>query len=183
MKKIQLHEEIFIVEDFISPEECDKYIAQSETIGFEVAKVQLDGGQKLFTGVRNNERIMFEHIELANELWLRAKPFLVQIKGKYEAIGLNEMFRFYKYSEGQRFKMHRDGSFERDENECSWYTFLIYLNDNFEGGETEFQDLFSVAPKKGSLLVFYHPLKHEGKILTAGTKYVLRSDVMYRLKK
>jgi prolyl 4-hydroxylase len=125
---------------------------------------------------------MFENTDLAEELWQKSKALLVPEKGNYEVIGLNEMFRFYKYSVGQRFKMHRDGSFERNEIECSWYTFMLYLNDDFEGGETEFQDLFNVAPKKGSLLVFFHRLKHEGKILIAGTKYVLRSDVMYRLK-
>jgi prolyl 4-hydroxylase len=182
MKKIQLHEEIFIVEDFISSEECENFIAKSESIGFETATVKIDGVQQLFTGIRNNERVMFEDLILAESLWQRAKPFLVFQKGDYEAIDLNAMFRFYKYTVGQRFKMHRDGSFMRNETERSFYTFMIYLNDNFEGGETEFKDLFSVAPKKGSLLVFFHPLKHEGKVLLSGTKYVLRSDVMYRIK-
>jgi len=92
------------------------------------------------------------------------------------------MFRIYKYSSGQRFKMHRDGSYIRNENEKSFYTFLIYLNDDFEGGETEFENLFTVAPKKGSALVFYHPLRHEGKTLISGLKYVLRTDIMYSKK-
>ena len=89
------------------------------------------------------------------------------------------MFRIYKYSPGQRFKMHRDGSYIRNEHEKSFYTFLIYLNDDFEGGETEFEGLFTVAPKKGSALVFHHPLRHEGKTLISGLKYVLRTDIMY----
>jgi prolyl 4-hydroxylase len=77
--------------------------------------------------------------------------------------------------------MHRDGSYKRNETEKSFFTFLIYLNDDFEGGETEFQDLFTIKPKTGDLLVFYHPYKHEGKLLVSGYKYALRSDVMYRL--
>ncbi|STD12559.1 Uncharacterised protein [Chryseobacterium carnipullorum] len=56
---------------------------------------------------------------------------------------------------------------------------MVYLNDDFEGGETEFENLFTVAPKKGSAMVFYHPLRHEGKILISGKKYVLRTDVIY----
>lgn len=45
------------------------------------------------------------------------------------------------------------------------YVFLIedFLNNDFEGGETELENLFTVAPKKGTALVFYHPLRHEGK--------------------
>jgi hypothetical protein len=58
------------------------------------------------------------------------------------------MFRVYKYLPGQQFKMHRDGSYERNENEKSFYTFLIYLNDDFEGGETEFENLFTVAEER-----------------------------------
>jgi prolyl 4-hydroxylase len=119
---------------------------------------------------------------LANKLFKRSKPFLIHSIGIYSLIGLNEMFRFYKYSPGQRFKMHRDGSYKRNDTECSFFTFLVYLNDDFEGGETEFADLFTIKPKTGDLLVFYHPYKHEGKLLISGNKYALRSDVMYRMK-
>jgi hypothetical protein len=58
---------------------------------------------------------------------------------------------------------------------------MIYLNDNFKGGETRFND-FVVAPKKGSALVFYHYLEHEGAEVIEGIKYVLRTDIMFRLK-
>ena len=58
---------------------------------------------------------------------------------------------------------------------------MIYLNDNFKGGETKFNDLV-VAPKKGSALVFYHYLVHEGTEVIEGIKYVLRTDIMFRLK-
>lgn len=57
---------------------------------------------------------------------------------------------------------------------------MIYLNDDFEGGETEFENLLTVTPEKGTALIFYHPLRHEGKALASGLKYVLRTDVMYR---
>jgi len=58
---------------------------------------------------------------------------------------------------------------------------MIYLNDDFKGGETKFNDLI-VAPKKGTALIFYHYLEHEGSEVIEGTKYVLRTDIMYRLK-
>ncbi len=181
MKKIDYHTEIYVIEDFLSQEECSNLIAIAENIGFEEAKVQVgENKQSMLKSVRNNERILYKDQELADRLWQRAQPWIVPAIGIYTAVGLNELFRFYKYSPGQRFKMHKDGSFERNETECSFYTFLLYLNDDFEGGATEFQDICTISPKQGSLLIFHHPLRHEGKILIAGNKYALRSDVMYR---
>jgi len=70
----------------------------------------------------------------------------------------------------------------------SLLTFIIYLNDDFAGGNTTFFPRRSkgvcVEPKKGSALLFWHgshpnsPM-HEGSLCEGGTKYVLRSDVMY----
>jgi hypothetical protein len=58
---------------------------------------------------------------------------------------------------------------------------MIYLNDGFKGGETKFNNVV-VAPKKGSALIFYHYLEHEGSEVIEGIKYVLRTDIMFRLK-
>lgn len=183
MKKIIYNKDIFVIEDFLSKEECEELIQKSEQIGYEEAKVQMgENRQSILKGVRNNNRILYTDETLAKKLFERAKPFLNNEVGMYEVDGLNEMFRFYKYSPGQRFKMHRDGSFKRNEKEESFFTFLIYLNEEFEGGATEFEDLFTIQPKTGNLLVFYHPYRHEGRIIESGFKYALRSDVMYKIK-
>lgn len=183
MKKILYTEQIFVIENFLSTEECKNFIQKSEEIGFEEAKVQVGNNrQAILKGVRNNDRILYNDPVLAAKMYELAKEFLPQGTGLYEICGLNELFRFYKYSPGQRFKMHRDGSFVRNEKEESFYTFMIYLNDDFEGGETEFESICTVKPKTGDLLVFLHPLRHEGKALLSGIKYVLRSDVMYKLR-
>jgi prolyl 4-hydroxylase len=183
MKRIELHEKIFLVEDFLTTEECQHYINEGLVKGFEEAKVNIDGEQTMFKGIRNNERILFFDNDLAISLFDKIKTFLPTNEDDYEAIGLNEMFRIYKYSKGERFKMHRDGSFKRNEKEQSRYSLIIYLNDDFDGGQTEFRDLFTVEPKTGTALCFRHPHKHEGKLITKGHKYVLRTDVMFRLKK
>jgi hypothetical protein len=57
---------------------------------------------------------------------------------------------------------------------------MIYLNDDFKGGATTFNDIV-VRPKKGSALIFYPYLEHEGSEVLEGTKYVLRTDIMFRL--
>jgi prolyl 4-hydroxylase len=98
-----------------------------------------------------------------------------------QVVGANERLRCYRYAPGQRFKPHFDGSFARDHDERSLLTFMVYLNDDFEGGETALLDLDQmVAPKTGSALLFQHPILHEGCTVTRGVKYALRSDIMYR---
>lgn len=179
MEKTILHPEIFLIENFLTNEECDHYIELTKDKVFEEAKINMQGRQVMSKGIRNNDRLMVFDNKLAENLFQKAVGFLPQTYENYEVSGFNEMFRIYKYSPGQRFKMHRDGSYIRNEDEKSFYTFLIYLNDDFEGGETEFEGLFTVSPKKGSALVFHHPLRHEGKTLISGLKYVLRTDIMY----
>lgn len=179
MEKTELHPQIFLIENFLTDEECDHYIELTQNQVFEEAKINMHGEQLMNKGVRNNDRLMIFDKNLAEKLFNKAIDFLPETYEDYRILDFNEMFRVYKYSPGQRFKMHRDGSYIRNETEKSFYTFMIYLNDDFEGGETEFENLFTVAPKKGSALVFHHPLRHEGKALINGLKYVLRTDIMY----
>ena len=39
---------------------------------------------------------------------------------------------------------------------------------------------WTAQPKTGMALVFRHPLLHKGDRVTAGSKYVVRTDIMYR---
>ena len=73
--------------------------------------------------------------------------------------------------------MHKDGP-TLENGLRSELTLLVYLNEGFEGGETDFRD-FAIRPATGMALLFIHDTWHEGAEVTAGTKYVLRSDVMY----
>ncbi|HWV65719.1 2OG-Fe(II) oxygenase [Chitinophaga sp.] len=181
MEKITYTPEIFTIKDFFSTEECAVLIEKSEAMGYEEATVDVGGGvQRMIKGVRNNERVLYNDKAYATFIWERLKSFAPEGKDNRNASGVNELFRFYKYSPGQRFKMHKDGSFERNRFEASQYTFMIYLNEAYTGGETIFASGEIVRPETGTALVFHHPLRHEGSLLTAGVKYVLRTDIMYK---
>lgn len=181
MEKEILHNDIFLVKNFLSEKKCNEFIKEGEEKGFEDAKISIYGKQVLMKNVRNNERVMYKDYDLADMLWRKIKQFVPETYGKYKATGINEMFRIYKYTKGQTFKMHKDGSYQRNPKECSFFSFLIYLNDDFKGGETYFENGINIIPKKGNALLFYHPLRHEGKEIISGTKYVLRTDIMYTL--
>ena len=114
-----------------------------------------------------------------------AKPFLPVRLGSWNLLGINERFRYYRYDVGQTFRQHYDGSFCRHPGEESKLTFMVYLNDHFTGGTTEFYDgdgssRETVQPKRGMALVFRHAQLHEGAPVAQGRKYVLRTDVMYQ---
>ena len=172
-------EDVFTLENFFSRTECKNHIYFSEVAGYQEATVSLREGARMMKGIRNNDRLIYTDQELADKLFTRILPFLPPDIEGMKPVGLNERFRFYRYTEKQRFNKHRDGRFVRNEHEESRLTFLIYLNDDFQGGETEFEEV-SIFPKAGSGLVFLHELRHKGCPVIAGTKYVLRTDVMYR---
>ncbi|TWF32338.1 2-oxoglutarate-Fe(II)-dependent oxygenase superfamily protein [Chitinophaga polysaccharea] len=181
MEKYTYNPGIFTIRDFFSLEECKALIEKSEALGYEEATVDVGNGvQRLIKGVRNNERVLYKDKAYATFIWERLKEFAPEGTDNRAAVGLNELFRFYKYSPGQRFKMHKDGSFERNRFEASQYTFMIYLNEAYTGGETIFASGEVIRPETGTALIFHHPLRHEGSLLTAGIKYVLRTDIMYK---
>ena len=61
------------------------------------------------------------------------------------------------------------------------YSVLIYLNDDFEGGETSFPDLLRIVkPEAGAALVFGHGHEHIGLPISQGDKYALHLFAMYR---
>lgn len=176
---VSLHQDAFLMPDFLTKNECQAYIAMSENIGYEEAGVTTGKNQStMMKGIRNNYRLIYTDEALAETLYQRAKPALPAQIGLYSLAGFNEQFRFYRYDVGERFKKHRDGHFVRNEWEESFLTFLIYLNEDFEGGETTFDD-FLVKPQTGTALCFLHELKHTGTLMNSGTKYVLRTDVMF----
>ena len=172
---------IFTLKHFLSPDECKDLITKSEAMGYEEATVDVGNGvQRMIKGVRNNERVLYKDNAYATFIWERLQDFAPEGTDDRSAVGVNELFRFYKYSPGQRFKMHKDGSFERNRFEASQYTFMIYLNEAYTGGETIFASGEIIRPETGTALIFHHPLRHEGALLTAGVKYVLRTDIMYK---
>jgi predicted 2-oxoglutarate/Fe(II)-dependent dioxygenase YbiX len=164
----------------MSPDECAALIGDTEQRGFAPAPVTTGFGFVMMPELRNNTRVMLDDVALAERLWARLKH-RTELEGVdvWQPIGLNERFRFYRYGAGQAFRWHRDGAFIRNGSEQSLLTFMIYLNDGFVGGATEFEDT-AVQPAAGHALLFRHGLRHQGAEVTRGTKYVLRSDVMFR---
>ena len=177
---------IFTLPRLFTADECAGLIVKGETLGFEGRDVSLPG-------VRNNDRAIWDDAAYAAQLWERVGPLLPGGPNGEAAIGLNERFRFYRYAPGQQFTRHSDQALDLPPRVVdglslpmgrSLTTFLLYLGDDCKGGETAFYtnsgwEIVRVRPETGMALCFTHEIRHEGCLVTAGRKYVLRSDIMY----
>jgi predicted 2-oxoglutarate/Fe(II)-dependent dioxygenase YbiX len=175
----------------LSSEECQRLIERGEKIGFERAVVSTNSGPQLIPKIRDNDRASFDDPELAISLWKRVTASIPTPLRGSRVIGLDDHFRFYRYDVGQRFKSHRDGVVEKSASIRSQLTCLFYLNSDFQGGETVFYGehkvdglrpvVRTITPGTGDALFFDHHWWHEGRSLTEGRKYVLRTDILYEV--
>ena len=167
----------FTLDNVLSGAECEEMIKET------VFGRRFRGGGRNFD--RNNQRCIIDSQERVDLIWERIKNYIPQTWKSHPVVGLNERMRFLKYSPGEYFKPHLDGSYERpDGKEISFITIQLYLNEGFEGGNTTFvsdgtSNNLGVVPKIGRILVFQHDILHEGSMLVKGAKYTMRTDVMY----
>lgn len=130
------------IASLLSADQCDDYIRFGEATGFAEAPVSTSAGMVMMKDVRNNDRVMIDDAVRAQALYeILSVHLALRFQKKWTPAGLNERLRLYRYDIGQKFDWHRDGCFERDNGERSHFTFMIYLNDDFEGGATSFCDI------------------------------------------
>lgn len=94
--------------------------------------------------------------------------------------------RFLSYfHQGSKLSRHIDLCRVDDSGQRSTHSFLLYLSDCTEGGETIlFDNLTSddnavrVKPRKGRLLLFPHKCPHEGNIVVTTPKVLIRGEAM-----
>jgi len=181
----------FTLSHIFSPKECQEWTEMSEEKGYSIALLNVGAGREIVASkYRDSRRCLIDSPELAQKLFLRLEPFLPRTwkDNKFELVGLNERLRFLRYDPGQKFVPHTDGQFRRDDGsgEESFLTVQLYLNEEFQGGETTFIDTddpkhrVAFAIKTGQVLIFEHRIVHEGTAVKEGRKYTMRTDVMYR---
>lgn len=166
------------VEALLSPAECAALLAEPRE--WLPATVNRAEGRAVDERVRDNSVAVLREPALATDLFERVRPRVPETISGKTVVGIHVPVRIYRYQVGQRFAVHQDQSYSPDERTRSLLTFMVYLNDDFGGGETQFMDLKrTIVPKTGTALLFQHKLLHSGEAVTSGTKYVLRSDVLY----
>jgi len=194
-----------LLEGVLSPSECHQLMSVSESLSYQPDHPVTEANP---TGIDACEWLVDPSI--LDPLVQRVLPHLPTCE-TYKVAGINARWRLFRYGNGGEYRPHVDGSWPKTSlNEDgtytppskdddvdrvrSRYTFLMYLNDGFDGGTTTFYlpadggreglKAVKVRPKAGAVLMFPQgntaSLVHEGAQVTAGGyKYVIRSDVLY----
>lgn len=173
------------IKNFIDPNEAkylirmiDKYANKSMVVGVgkEMNEYSLSRTSYTANLVANDPTVESIHRKIAKYLGLNIK------KG--------ESLQGQRYEAGQYFRNHQDyfkgDSYDRNclSSGNRTYTFMLYLNDNFEGGNTDFPHLKkSIKPEQGKALVWNNLqhghtneyMTHGGSNVIRGTKYIITS--------
>ncbi|KAI1803047.1 oxidoreductase domain-containing protein [Daldinia bambusicola] len=187
-----------------------KLISPPDNAAWPAATVtRYDGSHMLDLKSRFCDRIFYTSQTLADRLLERILPHIPpeivtlkdapDITGQFPIIRnetwrisrLRDELRFLKYGPGQYFKPHADGQFVDKDGAKSYLTLHLYLNgsEDVEGGATRFavdfedpqEGKLDISPDAGSLVIFQQrDMYHEGATVTRGTKYTMRTDVMYK---
>lgn len=154
------------IEHFLTDEECDHIIA--------ISKSELTPS-KVYS---NTTDVYDTKTRKSDQAWLKdtMDPVIASISEKVASISQipiehQEDLQVVSYSPGGFFTPHYDAC-DGDEEFCKrmdgasgprLFTYLIYLNDDYEGGETVFPKLnITVTPKKGKCVIFQNTLPQSG---------------------
>lgn len=182
-----------LIHNVMTPEECDQIIALSEAMGHTE-----DAPVSLGRDIRHMDNcVWIADRELNEQLFSRLKHLLPQSIDGWTIAGLNARWRLYKYNPFDVFRPHTDGAWGGYEinkqgmlvdafpGQLSKLTFVLYLNDDFDGGTTRLypsghtQSGVDVVPRRGSVLSHPGGILHQGSEVLKGTKYIIRSDVLF----
>ena len=156
----------------------DKYAAKSMVVGAGEKMNEYNLSRTSYTAnlVANDPTVESLHKRIAKYLGLNIK------KG--------ESLQGQRYEAGQYFRDHQDyfkgDSYQRNclSSGNRTYTFMLYLNHNFEGGSTNFPHLKKeIKPEQGKAVVWNNLqhghineyMTHGGTEVTYGTKYIITS--------
>jgi hypothetical protein len=183
--------EVLEIYDIFTKEECDRMIHLANKKGLHISEVTSYDEQ--VDGVVDKEH------RLSHQVWLNDNddPVVGAFANHAASItGLpvenQEETQVVMYDVGGKFLDHYDACVSDGTSYCDhttegesgerWATFILYLNDDFEGGETEFTRLgFSVKPEIGKGLLFWNTddkqeileeSEHKGSPIIKGKKWI-----------
>ncbi|KAK4234104.1 putative prolyl 4-hydroxylase 4 [Achaetomium macrosporum] len=196
-----VEDKVVVLRSFFPRSLCRDYVAFLRALPLTTTP----GKPKRGEAVRVNDRFQIDDARFANRLWAETglKEVLLSEEAAHlwggEVVGLNPNIRIYRYSPGQFFDAHYDDSNNvtvttetgSQVSARTTWTLLLYLTSSADGcigGETVFyphdrrsaKEEIAVSLETGMLLLHKHGrdcMLHEGREVTAGEKWVIRTDL------
>lgn len=167
---------LYEIDNLLTPEECDIVIKEAYNKGFEQSTVYTNGSSVLADTRNSNTCWLDNNVNIANKISSVVNKLVDYPLENQEAL------QVVKYPPGGYFNLHHDATDYDGPLKDRIITFLIYLNDDFTGGETEFPQINKkIIPKKGKAVIFWTTDNnsnilpkslHAGVPVKSGTKYI-----------
>jgi hypothetical protein len=153
-KEERYKKSIRVIDDFLGPEECSEIINYcSINGGFKRSMVYNDGD---VNGEGRKNKTIYSKDRTSTNMDLSGYGKIEDLRHKlYELLKCSmeqlEPLSCIRYEQSQHFKYHHDFIPGGDR----LYTLVIYLNDDFEGGELRFPEIdMTYKSQSGSCIVF-----------------------------
>lgn len=162
----------YLIPNLLSENECDKLLDKySPMIEEEIDFIDYQNNRYDFRDASLSKVILEKLVEISKTRNLEL-PSYSEINHKWYAITYLPNSGFI--SEHQDGHVYYDGL-------ASNYTLIIYLNDDFEEGQTVIcgEPEIIIKPKKGSCLLLKQDILHYAKKPQKNSKVILRSDLMF----
>ena len=159
----------------------ENFLSENERI-----HIKQEAKSKLQVSTVDKDRRVDEQIRKSETAWLSTEDPIVRsvvercVSRIDRPIENCEQLQILRYKEGGHYNPHQD-VFYQDKNK-RLYTFIIALNDEYEGGETAFPYLNEKYKLKAGDALFFHTLDnygldtsdalHGGQPVKSGEKWV-----------
>jgi len=187
IRRILLFVSIVLVFLYFLPRYNKPVVVRNVLTNEECERITNLATKKLQTSTVSKDRDIDKTIRKSETAWLARSddPTVDKLVRKCVSmtdrpLGNCEDLQVLKYKPGGFYKPHQD-TFKDDDNR-RMYTFIIALNDDYEGGRTEFPNLNKEYKLKKGDALFFHTLNnyecitkkalHGGKPVESGEKWV-----------
>lgn len=163
---------IWIADNLLSSYNCNNIIEAAITKGFHRSKLQ-------YLGRNNNENTLLNSDVFNNVHRILDEQVIYEDNMVYKLRSPSKKVECYCYQEGDFVAVHGDAFVELDEGVWSSLTLVLYLNDDFLGGETVFPETnLNISPVRGRGLLFRQNILHEASMVSKGIKYIARLNIV-----
>ena len=172
---------VYLLPTYPKPVVIENFLSENERI-----HIKQEAKSKLQASTVDKDRRVDEQIRKSETAWLSTEDPIIRsvvercVSRTDRPIENCEQLQVLRYKEGGHYNPHQD-VFYQDKNK-RLYTFIIALNDEYEGGETAFPYLNEKYKLNAGDALFFHTLDnygldttdalHGGQPVKSGEKWV-----------